>query len=182
MLELLSEPLYILAAVQLRFRLRALVDTAAIVAKSATTVALLQLTALPPALALSWAQMAFAAVTLLCYGAAYLQDMPWLAKDARNAADICKAQDGAVGSPQQEYSSQSPATAAAAAVQSAASDGSDLRQRKRVLKQHAPAEATECSHVPATPQEQLLHGPTLWLCSSFALQVSGVLRAVQHAR
>ena len=42
MLELLSEPLYILAAVQLRFRLRALADTAAIVAKSGVAIALLQ--------------------------------------------------------------------------------------------------------------------------------------------
>lgn len=59
MLELLSEPLYILAAVQLRFRLRAITDTAAIIAKSAVAVALLQLTSLPPALALSLSQVPF---------------------------------------------------------------------------------------------------------------------------
>lgn len=57
MVELLSEPLYILAAVQLRFRLRAGADTAAITAKAAATVALLRLTSLPPALALSYGQV-----------------------------------------------------------------------------------------------------------------------------
>ena len=54
MVELLSEPLYILAAVQLRFRLRAAADTAAITAKAAASVLLLRLTPLPAALALSY--------------------------------------------------------------------------------------------------------------------------------
>ncbi len=57
MVELLSEPLYILAAVQLRFRLRAFTDTAAITAKAATTAALLRLTTLPAALVLSYGQV-----------------------------------------------------------------------------------------------------------------------------
>ncbi len=57
MVELLSEPLYILAAVQLRFRLRAAIDTAAITAKAVATVLLLRLTRLPAALALSYGQV-----------------------------------------------------------------------------------------------------------------------------
>ena len=57
MVELLSEPLYILAAVQLRFRLRAAADTAAITAKAVATVLLLRLTELPAALALSYGQV-----------------------------------------------------------------------------------------------------------------------------
>lgn len=68
MLELLSEPLYILAAVQLRFRLRAIADTAAIIAKSAVAVALLRLTSLPPALALSLSQVPFCKTMLDCLG------------------------------------------------------------------------------------------------------------------
>jgi Rft protein len=165
MLELLSEPLYILAAVQLRFRLRALVDTAAIVAKSATTVALLQLTALPPALALSWAQMAFAAVTLVCYGTAYVRELPsWLMNQDSNAAAVCR-QQGLAGSNQQGGSD------AASSAEEAAVSHSDIRQRKLAQKQDVPAEQSEISHAPAGVHERLLHGPTLWLCGSFSLQV-----------
>ena len=166
MLELLSEPLYILAAVQLRFRLRALVDTAAIVAKSATTVALLQLTALSSALALSWAQMAFAAVTLVCYGAAYAQELPsWLISQDGNAAAVCR-QQGLAGSNQQAGSGPVSSAAADAAVL----DG-NIRQRKLAQKQDALAEHTQTNHTPAGAHEHLLHGPTLWLCGSFSLQV-----------
>jgi Rft protein len=175
MLELLSEPLYILAAVQLRFRLRAVVDTAAIIAKSATTVALLQLTALPPALALSWAQMAFAATTLVWYGAAYVQDVSsWLVAKDSSAAAVCRQQDWADSSNQLEDSTQ----AQTAAVEAAVSVGT-LQQRK-LRQQQAPRAGTiDCRHLPAIAQRQLLHGPTLWLCGSFSLQVGEVLRAVQ---
>lgn len=165
MLELLSEPLYILAAVQLRFRLRALVDTAAIVVKSAMTVALLQLTALPPALALSWAQVAFAAVTLVCYGAAYAQELPsWLMDRDSNAAAVCR-QQGLAGSYQQAGSSLASSAAAEAVLHG------NIRQRNLVQQHDVPAEHTEINHAPAGVQKRLLHGPTLWLCGSFSLQV-----------
>jgi Rft protein len=176
MLELLSEPLYVLAAVQLRFRLRALVDTAAIVAKSAMTVALLQLTALPPALALSWAQMAFAAVTLVCYGAAYAQELPsWLINQDGSAAAVCR-QQGVTASNQQGGSGAASSAAADAAVLH-----SDIRQRKLAQQQDVPAEQTEISHTPAGVQERLLHGPTLWLCGSFSLQVWAGSHATQSS-
>jgi Rft protein len=167
MLELLSEPLYILAAVQLRFRLRALVDTAAIVAKSAMTVALLQLTALPPALALSWAQMAFAAVTLVCYSASYAQELPsWLINQDGSAAAVCRQQGVAASSNRPGDSDAASSAAADAAV-----SHSDIRQRKLVQQQDAPAKHAGIKHAPAGAHEHLLHGPTLWLCGSFSLQV-----------
>lgn len=89
MLELLSEPFYILAAVQLRFRLRAVTDTCAIVAKSAVAVALLRWTTLPPALALSLSQVTFAVVTLLLYTSQYVHLMPdWLGLGRSNDSRI----------------------------------------------------------------------------------------------
>jgi hypothetical protein len=170
MLELLSEPLYILAAVQLRFRLRALVDTAAIVAKSATTVALLQLTALPPALALSWAQMAFAAMTVLWYGAAYVRDVPsWLVEESSDAAAVCRQQEWVDSSSQQ---SQAPSGAAQSAV-----PDSTVRQRKLTQQPGTPAGGIKVTKSPARDRQQLLHGPTLWLCGSFSLQASVLMHA-----
>lgn len=67
LIELASEPLYCLASVRLRFRLRAAVDASAIIAKSALTLALVSFSEMPPALAFSFAQLAFSAVTLLLY-------------------------------------------------------------------------------------------------------------------
>ncbi len=71
--ELLSEPLYILAAVNLRFRLRALLDSAALTAKALLTLLLVaglagpRARALPPAIVFSAAQLAFALTTLVGY-------------------------------------------------------------------------------------------------------------------
>ena len=67
-IEICSEPLYILASTRLLFGLRVGVDTAAMVAKSAVILALVRTAAVPPALAFSWAQLAYAAVVLLGYG------------------------------------------------------------------------------------------------------------------
>lgn len=166
MLELLSEPLYILAAVQLRFRLRALVDTAAIVAKSAATVALLQLTAMPAALALSRAQIAFAAVTLACYGAAYAQDVPaWLSFEASRSEADGKEMQGA-----DSCKTTHPDFSDAATPGSA---GSTVRQRKSNSREVEISKATRHADASADGSIQggLLHGPTLWLCGSFSLQV-----------
>ena len=57
MIELLSEPLYILAQSRLLFRLRVAVETFAIVSKALLTLALLYADAAQPAIALSWAQV-----------------------------------------------------------------------------------------------------------------------------
>lgn len=165
MLELLSEPLYILAAVQLRFRLRALVDTAAIIAKSAAAVALLQLTAVPAALALSWAQLAFAAVTLACYGAAYAQDMQsWLS----SAGGRSKASGRQKGGDSCRTSVPDPADTAMAG-----SASSTVRQRKSNVRQtDSSTEARQGGETADTSTHGgLLHVPTLWLCGSFSLQV-----------
>ena len=56
LLELAAEPLYILGAAQLRFRLRVGAEAAATLARGALTLALLARRACAPALALSWGQ------------------------------------------------------------------------------------------------------------------------------
>lgn len=176
MLELLSEPLYILAAVQLRFRLRALVDTAAIVAKSAATVALLQLTALPPALALSWAQMAFAAVTLMYYGTAYAQDMPsWLSGVDSADTAVCRQQDEPHAAPQTQQADGRHTKPKAADT---APTAGTARQRKLGSRPAATTSPAQDHDARDSAQQRLLHGPTLWLCGSFSLQVSGSAAAL----
>ncbi|GBF96551.1 hypothetical protein Rsub_09134 [Raphidocelis subcapitata] len=67
MIELAAEPFYIIASAQLRFGLRAAVDTAAMLLRGALTLALLLQGRLPPALVFSAAQLAFAGVTLAGY-------------------------------------------------------------------------------------------------------------------
>lgn len=57
MIELLSEPLYVLAQCRLLFRLRVGAETAAIVTKSAVTLALLLRGRMQPVIAISWAQV-----------------------------------------------------------------------------------------------------------------------------
>ncbi|KAI8466551.1 MAG: Rft protein-domain-containing protein [Monoraphidium minutum] len=66
-LELFAEPFYIIASTQLRFGLRAGVDTAALMLRGSVTLALLATTRLPPALVFSAAQLAFAGVYLVGY-------------------------------------------------------------------------------------------------------------------
>ena len=56
MIELLSEPLYILAQTRLLFALRVVIETLAIVTKASLTLLLLYTDAAAPAIALSWAQ------------------------------------------------------------------------------------------------------------------------------
>ena len=56
MVELLSEPLYILAQTRLLFGLRVAVETLAIISKASLTLLILYTDAAPPAIALSWAQ------------------------------------------------------------------------------------------------------------------------------
>ncbi len=183
MLELLSEPLYILAAVQLRFQLRAAVDTVAIIAKSAATVALLRSGALPPALALSWAQIAFAGVTVACYAAAYARDVPsWLRPEAAHsrASEIVgqAAGSGAASDQQAEVCTSQADSGGTGDAAAAAAGGSTLRQRRpqQALGGGGEAEAQQ----PGAPREQrpLLHGPILWLCGSFSLQASSHTRCL----
>ena len=66
MIELLSEPLYILAQTRLLFGLRVLVETLAIVTKASLTLLLLHTDAAAPAIALSWAQACLCVGHLLC--------------------------------------------------------------------------------------------------------------------
>jgi oligosaccharide translocation protein RFT1 len=73
LLELLAEPFYILATINMRFQLRAVMDSVPLALKSVATLALLAgwagpgAAALPPAIVFSLAQLAFAAVTLIGY-------------------------------------------------------------------------------------------------------------------
>lgn len=65
--ELLAEPFYVIASTQLRFGLRAGIDTAGMLLRGAVTLALLLRSRLPPALVFSAAQLAFAGLYLLGY-------------------------------------------------------------------------------------------------------------------
>lgn len=67
-IEIMSEPFYIMGLVNLQFKLRVVVDTLSLMTKSLVTLALVSRTAVPPALAFSFAQLGFAGVTLLGYG------------------------------------------------------------------------------------------------------------------
>ncbi|KAG1680360.1 hypothetical protein FOA52_015451 [Chlamydomonas sp. UWO 241] len=70
MIELAAEPLYILALVNLRFQLRATIDTVSLLLKSALTLYLVSHSALPPATIFSLAQLAYACAVLVAYAAA----------------------------------------------------------------------------------------------------------------
>jgi hypothetical protein len=59
MLELLSEPFYILAQTRLLFGLRVAIETLAIISKASLMLLLLYANAAPPAIAVSWAQAWF---------------------------------------------------------------------------------------------------------------------------
>jgi oligosaccharide translocation protein RFT1 len=65
-LELLSEPLYILSMARMRFKLRMACETAATIVKNGSTLALLSF-GIAPALAFSWAQIGYATVLLAGY-------------------------------------------------------------------------------------------------------------------
>lgn len=66
-LELCAEPLYILGSTRLLFGLRVAVETCAAVAKGAVLLVLVRSGRVPPAIAFSWAQLAYAAVVLVGY-------------------------------------------------------------------------------------------------------------------
>lgn len=77
-MEVLSEPLYILASTRLLFGLRVGVETAAMTAKGLLTLALVRQHtggSMPPALAFSWGQLAYAGVTLAGYAAYFLPQL-----------------------------------------------------------------------------------------------------------
>ena len=67
MIELLSEPLYIISATRLEFGRRAGIDTAAMLTKCLLTLLLVRHTSLAPALVFAAAQLAFSGVVLLGY-------------------------------------------------------------------------------------------------------------------
>lgn len=67
MIELLSEPLYIISSTRLEFGRRASIDTAAMITKCLVTLGLVMRSSLAPALVFAAAQLAFSAVVLLGY-------------------------------------------------------------------------------------------------------------------
>jgi hypothetical protein len=71
LLELASEPFYIVASTKLQFGLRAGIDTTAMIAKCGLTLALIHLggASWPPALVFAAGQLAFAGVVAAGYGA-----------------------------------------------------------------------------------------------------------------
>ena len=77
-MEVLSEPLYILASTRLLFGLRVGVETTAMTAKGLLTLALVRQHtpgSMPPALAFSWGQLAYAGITLGGYAAYFLPQL-----------------------------------------------------------------------------------------------------------
>lgn len=97
--EILSEPLYILAAARLQFGLRVAVETAGMSAKGLLTLALVRRPDFPPAIAFSWAQLAYAGITLLGYAAYFLpQLLRQAAVPAQSAAPAAKQPAAAAGS------------------------------------------------------------------------------------
>ncbi|KAL4452468.1 hypothetical protein ABPG75_008130 [Micractinium tetrahymenae] len=73
--EVLAEPLYILASTRLLFGLRVGVETAAMAAKGLLTLVLIRQRGAQPALAFSWAQLAYAGVTLAGYAAHFAPEL-----------------------------------------------------------------------------------------------------------
>ncbi|MEW5310576.1 MAG: hypothetical protein WDW38_002362 [Sanguina aurantia] len=67
-LELVTEPLYILASLNLHFSVRVAVEAGGTVVKCLMTLALVSVTSLPPALVFAYAQLALVCVTLVGYG------------------------------------------------------------------------------------------------------------------
>lgn len=67
MIELCSEPLYIISSTRLEFGRRASIDTAAMISKCLVTLALVTKTRMAPALVFAVAQLAFSGVILLGY-------------------------------------------------------------------------------------------------------------------
>lgn len=73
MIELCSEPLYIISSARLEFGRRASIDTAAMITKCLVTLAMVMKTAVAPALIFAAAQLAFSAVVLVGYARYGLQ-------------------------------------------------------------------------------------------------------------
>jgi hypothetical protein len=67
MIELSSEPLYIISSTRLEFGRRASIDTAAMITKCLVTLVLVMKTAMAPALVFAAAQLAFSGVVLVGY-------------------------------------------------------------------------------------------------------------------
>lgn len=67
-LELLAEPFYILASLNLHFSVRVAVEAFGTVAKCLVTLALVSATSLPPSLVFAYAQLALVVATLVGYG------------------------------------------------------------------------------------------------------------------
>lgn len=67
MIELCSEPLYIISSTRLEFGRRASIDTAAMISKCLVTLALVTRTHMAPALVFAVAQLAFSGIILLGY-------------------------------------------------------------------------------------------------------------------
>ena len=85
-LELCSEPLYILATSQLKFRLRMAAEAAAAVARGGLTLWMLRVGSVHPAMALTLGQMAYAAVLLVVYGGNYMPALSMLGSKPSEAA------------------------------------------------------------------------------------------------
>lgn len=84
--ELLSEPFYILSSVNLWFGLRVWSETAAMIAKNALTLLLLYRKTIPVVIAFSWGQLAYATVLVFIYGFGFY----WNQSTRRTTGDIQK--------------------------------------------------------------------------------------------
>lgn len=95
--EALAEPFYILAACRLLFGLRVGVETAAMGAKGLLTLALVRHPGYPPALAFSWAQLAYAGITLAGYAAYFLPQLLRRGRPVQRGPPVAAAAAGGDG-------------------------------------------------------------------------------------
>ncbi len=150
--EVLSEPLYILASTRLLFGLRVGVETASMAAKGLLTLALIRQPGAQPAIAFSWGQLAYAGVMLAGYAACFA---PELLRQARRGGAGKGRQAGAAPA-----AAPSGASAAAAEGRPAVGNGASGKEGQAAKGPTAPAAAAATD------------GDVLRLAGTFTLQAS----------
>ncbi|KAL4450144.1 hypothetical protein ABPG77_010813 [Micractinium sp. CCAP 211/92] len=148
--EVLSEPLYILASTRLLFGLRVGVETASMAAKGLLTLALIRQPGAQPAIAFSWGQLAYAGVMLAGYAACFAPEL--LRHARRGGAGKGRQADAAPAA------APSGASAAAAEGRPAVGNGASGKEGQAAKGPAAPAAAAATD------------GDVLRLAGTFTLQ------------
>ncbi|KAL3135804.1 hypothetical protein ABBQ32_007366 [Trebouxia sp. C0010 RCD-2024] len=173
-LELCCGPLYILAKVQLADGVVAVAEAAAIIAKGSLTLYLLKRASLPVAIALSWAQVAYAGVTTLVFIVYYLPEFyNWVrSPTSMPPAPFCPSKKA-------ELEPQPTADTAADA---------ELRRRRLTGTAGAVGASDSGKHVlpgissAALAEEYLIDSRSLAMCWRFLLQAGVHLLQTEGSR